>query len=254
LRQIDSFSEADAQIVMRERGFGYLDFADFVRRTGLSKRALIILAEADAIRGFGLDRREGLWAVRRLPDDKPLPLFARLSAPDQGTEQIAPLPSMPLSEHVLTDYQTIRLSLKGYPTQFLRSRLDEEGIISCENVSASADGAFVRCAGIVLVRQRPGEGTAIFITLSDETGICNVVVWARTFERFRKEVMGARLLLVEGKVQKTPDGKVVHLMAENMIDRSADLRLLSGDALRPVAPTHRHPRNVRVLPPSRDFH
>jgi error-prone DNA polymerase len=253
LRQIDSFSEADAQTVMNERGFGYRDFADFARRTGLSKRALIILAEADALRGFGLDRREGLWAVRRLPDDKALPLFARLSAPDQGAETIAPLPQMKLSEHVLTDYQTIRLSLKGYPTEFLRSRLDAEGIVFCGDVGTLADGAFVRCAGIVLVRQRPGEGTAIFITLSDETGICNVVVWERTFERFRKEVMGARLLLVEGKVQKSPEG-VIHLMGERMTDRSADLRLLSGDALPPVPPTHRHPRNVRVLPPSRDFH
>jgi error-prone DNA polymerase len=160
---------------------------------------------------------------------------------------------MALSEHVLTDYQTIRLSLKGYPTQFLRARLDEDGIVSCQDVGTFEDGAFVRCAGIVLVRQRPGEGNAVFITLSDETGICNVVVWGRTFEQFRKEVMGARLLLVEGKVQKSPEG-VIHLMVENMIDRSADLRFLSGDALPLPAPTHRHPRNVRVLPPSRDFH
>jgi error-prone DNA polymerase len=253
LRQIDSFSEADAHIVMDNRGYGYRDFPDFARRTGLSKRALIILAEADALRGFGLDRREGLWAVRRLPDDKALPLFARLSAPDQGAEYIAPLPQMKLSEHVLTDYQTIRLSLKGYPTEFLRSRLGAEGIVSCGDVGTFADGALVRCAGIVLVRQRPGEGTAIFITLSDETGVCNVVVWERNFARFRKEVMGARLLLVEGKVQKSLEG-VVHLMGEHMIDRSLDLRLLSGDALPPTPPTHRHPRNVRVLPPSRDFH
>jgi error-prone DNA polymerase len=254
LRLIDSLSEADGRIVTECRGYGYRDFADFVRRTGLSKRALIILAEADALRGFGFDRREGLWAVRRLPDDKKLPLFDRLSAPDQGLEQIAPLPQMPLSEHVLTDYQTIRLSLKAYPTEFLRSRFDAEGIVSCEKVGAFVDGAFVRCAGIVLVRQRPGEGTTIFLTLSDETGICNVVVWERTFARFRKEVMGARLLLVEGRVQKAEDGNVIHLMAERMIDRSSDLRILSGDALPPMAPTHRHPRNVRVLPPSRDFH
>jgi error-prone DNA polymerase len=111
----------------------------------------------------------------------------------------------------------------------------------------------VRCAGIVLVRQRPGEGTAIFITLSDETGVCNVVIWERMFRQYRKEAMGARLLLAEGRVQKSPEG-VVHLMAEHLIDRSADLRLLSGDAMPPVTPTHRHPRNVRVLPPSRDFH
>ncbi len=160
---------------------------------------------------------------------------------------------MPLSEHVLSDYLTIRLSLKGYPTQFLRPHLAADGIVSCQGVGDLADGAWVRCAGIVLVRQRPGEGNAIFITLSDETGVCNVVVWARTFEHFRKEVMGARLLLVEGRVQKSPEG-VVHLMAENMIDRSADLRQLSGEAVPRHGPAHRHPRNVRVLPPSRDFH
>jgi error-prone DNA polymerase len=253
LRQVDGIKEVEAGAIMENRGHGYRDFADFARRTALPKRALVILAEADAFRGFGLDRREGLWEVRRLPDDKPLPLFARLSAPDQGAETITPLPLIPMSEHVLTDYQTIRLSLKGYPTQFLRAGFAAEGITSCKGVGDLRDGATVRCAGIVLVRQRPGEGTAIFITLSDETGVCNVVMWARMFEQFRKEAMGARLLLAEGKVQKSPEG-VVHLMAEKLVDRSADLRFLSGDAMPPVTPTHRHPRNVRVLPPSRDFH
>jgi len=261
-RQIDGFREDDGHTIMAERGYGYPSFADFARRTGLSKRALIILAEADAFRGFGLDRREGLWAVRRLPDDTPLPLFSyegkRGATPELGAETIAPLPLMPLSEHVLADYQTTRLSLKGYPTQFLRRRFAEEGIVSCKGVGDLADGASVRCAGVVLVRQRPGEGTAIFITLSDETGVCNVVVWERTFAQFRKEVMGSRLLLAEGKVQKSPEG-VVHLMAERLIDRSADLRLLAGEALPAHKPVHTHakgghPRDVRVLPPSRDFH
>jgi len=256
-RQIDGFREDDACTIMNARGYGYRDFAGFARRTGLSKRALVALAEADAFRGFGLDRREGLWAVRRLPDDDPLPLFAFEgqggATPELGAETIAPLPAMPLSEHVLADYQTVRLSLKAYPTQFLRPLFDSEGIASCKGVGELADGASARCAGVVLVRQRPGEGTAIFITLSDETGVCNVVVWARTFALFRKEVMGARLLLVEGKVQKSPEG-VVHLMAERLVDRSADLRLLSGEALPAHKPVHRHPRDVRVLPPSRDFH
>jgi error-prone DNA polymerase len=194
-----------------------------------------------------------LWAVRRLPDDKPLPLFEQRAAPDQGTENIAPLPLMPLSEHVLADYRTIRLSLKAYPTEFLRARFEAEGITSCAHVGDLADGAFVRCAGVVLVRQRPGEGNVIFITLSDESGVCNVVVWARLFEHFRKEVMGARLLLAEGRVQKSPEG-VVHLMAERLVDRSADLAVLSGETLAPVAAGTRHPRTVRILPPSRDFH
>ena len=140
---------------MDNRGYGYRDFADFARRTALPKRALVILAEADAFRGFGLDRREGLWAVRRLPDDKPLPLFARLSAPDQGAEKIAPLPAMPLSEHVLTDYQTIRLSLKGYPTQFLRAALRrgrhrflQRRGRTCATAPRSAAPAWCWCASV----------------------------------------------------------------------------------------------------------
>src|SRR6185369_10539228 len=153
-RQIDGFREADARAVMEARGYGYLGFADFARRTELSKPALVALAEADAFRGFGLDRREGLWAVRCLPDDKPLPLFAyegsRGATPELGAEHIAPLPAMSLSEHVLADYQTIRLSLKAYPTQFLRPLFDSEGIASCKDMTALADGAFVRCAGVVL--------------------------------------------------------------------------------------------------------
>ena len=253
-RQIDGFARTDAEKVTQARTKqDFSDFADFARRTDLPRRALVLLAEADAFRSFGLDRREGLWAVRRLPDDKPLPLFAPRQTPEQGAEQIAPLPAMPLAEHVLADYQTTRLSLKGYPTQFLRPGFAAEGITACADVGKLRDGAAVRCAGVVLVRQRPGEGTAIFITLSDETGVCNVVVWERTFARFRKEVMGARLLLAEGKVQKSPEG-VIHLMAENLVDRSQDLKLLSGEALPRQPGGHRHPRNVRVLPPSRDFH
>jgi error-prone DNA polymerase len=257
LCQIDGLAQQHAEIVMEERGYGYRDFADFARRTALPKRALITLAEADAFRGFGLDRREGLWAVRRLPDDAPLPLFAHEgnggATPELGAEAIAPLPRMPESQEVVADYQTLRLSLKGYPTQFLRPLFDAEQITPCAGLAALKDGARARVAGVVLVRQRPGEGTAIFITLSDETGIANLVVWQSIFARFRKEVMGARLLLAEGKVQKSPEG-VLHLMVENLIDRSPDLSRLYAEEVPLPAPTHRHPRNVRVLPPSRDFH
>jgi error-prone DNA polymerase len=252
-RQIDGLKEEDANTISNERGYGFRSFADFARRTALLKRALVTLAEADAFRSFGLDRREGLWAVRRLPDDDPLPLFAPRAAPELGAESIAPLPCMPLSEHVLADYQITRLSLKGYPTQFLRPGLDAEGIVTCAALKDMKDGAAVRCAGVVLVRQCPGEGTTVFITLSDETGICNVVIWERVFRQFRKEAMGSRLLLAEGVVQKSPEG-VIHLMAHSLIDRSADLKQLSGDAVPRHSAVHRHPRNVRVLPPSRDFH
>jgi error-prone DNA polymerase len=122
-----------------------------------------------------------------------------------------------------------------------------------------------RTAGVVLVRQRPGKGNAIFITLEDETGITNVVLWARLFERYRKEVMGARLLVIEGKVQRSPEG-VVHLMAQKVFDRTRELGRLSetheanitlsraDEFLRPQVTRGCHPREVRILPKSRDFH
>jgi error-prone DNA polymerase len=179
---------------------------------------------------------------------------------------------------VVADYQTIRLSLKGHPMQFLRTRLAQENILACNAVSHARDRQYVRCAGVVLVRQRPGSAKGVvFMTLEDETGIANVVVWPKVMERYRKEVMGARLVLVEGRIQSSPE-KVVHLVAERLVDRSGDLVGLANDALSqkppvPVGPAlveplnddrrdhpeHqaqkiRHPRNVRILPASRDFH
>jgi len=166
---------------------------------------------------------------------------------------------------VLADYQTLRLSLKGYPMQFLRETFAAEKAKSCKAVEASRDGEKVRCAGIVLVRQMPGDAGVVFITLSDETGITNVVVWPRLVKEFRREIMGGRLLLVEGKVQKADN--VVHLVAERIFDRTAELGQLVEDDIRPFqgrredlayqrpdSRSPRHPRNVRVLPKSRDFH
>ena len=258
-RQIDGFRQADADTIMQVRSQSdFRDFADFARRTALSRRALVTLAEADAFRNFGLNRREGLWAVRRLPDDAPLPLFAHEgnkggATPEMGAEEIAPLPVMPQSQQVVADYQTLRLSLKGYPTQFLRARFDAQGITPCGGLKDLKDGAAARVAGVVLVRQRPGDGKTCFVTLSDETGVANLVIWERTFPLYRKEIMGARLLLAQGKLQKSPEG-VLHLMVEHLVDRSADLHHLYADEPSLPAPSHRHPRNVRILPPSRDFH
>jgi error-prone DNA polymerase len=147
----------------------------------------------------------------------------------------------------------------------LRPIFAADGIATTAETSARPDGRWTRTAGVVLVRQRPGNGKAIFITLEDETGITNVVLWARTFERFRRDVMAARLLLVEGRVQRSPEG-VTHLMAERVVDRTAELKRLSEDHqatvtlsradefLHPQIPRGGHPRNVRILPRSRDFH
>jgi len=139
--------------------------------------------------------------------------------------------------------------------------------MTCRQVAEAKDGRRVTCAGIVLVRQMPGTAGVVFVTLSDETGICNVVVWPSLYERFRTAVVGARLMLVEGKIQRSPEG-VVHLVAERIIDRTSELRRLSEDQVplpghydeivyqRPDsrAPIHRHPRDVKILPNSRDFH
>ncbi|MEJ0028057.1 MAG: error-prone DNA polymerase [Rhizomicrobium sp.] len=264
-RQIGGFREDWARAIVENRGYGYRCFAEFVRRSELPKKALMVLAEADGLRSFGMDRREALWAVRRIPDHHTLPLFEAQRLKELPAEAIAPLPVMPLSEHVLADYQTLRLSLKGYPMQFLREMFAGEKVKSCAEVEATDDGVRVRGAGVVLVRQMPGEAGVVFITLSDETGITNVVVWPRVFETFRREVMGARLLLIEGRVQKADN--VVHLVAERILDRSQDLERLSEDTLRPFqgrlediayqrpdSRSPRHPRNVRILPKSRDFH
>jgi error-prone DNA polymerase len=296
-RQIDGFRWADPdeeflrqkggkpkaedwteRIVAARQRRPFTSLEDFARDTALPKRALILLADADAFRSIGLDRRAALWAVRRLPDDVPLPLFEIATAREQPDENTQPLPLMPLPEQVVADYQTIRLSLKGHPMEFLRPMFARENVIACESVCHDRDKQYVRCAGVVLVRQRPGSAKGVvFMTLEDETGIANIVVWPKVMERFRKEVMGARLVLVEGRIQSSPE-KVVHLVAERLFDRSRDLVNLANDALSRkhavppgpalVEPLHddrrqhpdnpaqkiRHPRNVRILPQSRDFH
>ena len=265
LRQIDGFREEWGLAIEAARGAGFCGVEELMRRANLPARAMRLLADADAFRSIGLDRREALWAVRRLPDDEALPLFATAGAQELGTEPDASLPVMALQEHVVADYQTARLSLKGHPMGLLRPLFHSQRISSSAETDARPDAAFVRTAGIVLVRQRPGNGKAIFITLEDETGVTNVVLWARLFERYRREVMGARLLLVEGRVQKSPEG-VTHLMAQRVFDRTADLLSLSDthraeivltradEILHPQIPRGRHPRNVRILPKSRDFH
>ena len=270
-RQIDGFREEWAKRLIDARGQGlFTGLEDLARRAGLPARALRLLADADACRSLGHDRRTALWEARRTPSDE-LPLFAAARAHDQqvrelGNEPDAKLPAMPLAEEVAADYQVTRLSLKGHPMQFLRPVFDAEGVLSCAQASAAKNGALVRTAGVVLVRQRPGKGNAVFITIEDETGITNILLWARLFEMQRRPVMASRLMLVEGEVQRSREG-VVHLMASRVHDRTAELSRLS-DVHRPnitlsradefIHPQHprtsSHPRNVRILPKSRDFH
>jgi error-prone DNA polymerase len=267
LRQVDGFRKDWADRIFDARPFTSIE--GLARDAMLPGRALRLLADADALRSLALDRRAGLWEVRRTHGDT-LPLFAAADARELAAEPEANLPVMPMSEHVAADYQTIRLSLKGHPMAFLREMFGAEKILTCAATSAAKNGARVKTAGVVLVRQRPGKGNAIFVTIEDETGVTNIVIWARLFELQRREVMAARLMVVEGELQRSPEG-VVHLMASRIYDRTGELKRLSDthDA-NPVLsradifehPLHRphndergsHPRDARILPKSRDFH
>jgi error-prone DNA polymerase len=273
-RQIDGFRQEWGEAIMQARaaplaGDPAQKIEALARAANLPSRALRLLADADAFRAFGYDRRQALWEVRRTPTDA-LPLFAAADARELGQEEDPGLPEMPLSEHVAADYQTTRLSLKAHPMSFLRPLFAAEGVMSSKQVQAAKDGTRAKVAGVVLVRQRPGEGKAIFVTLEDETGITNALLWARDFEKYRRPVMAARLMEVHGVIQKSEEG-VVHLMGAHVVDRTAELGRLSEDhptrtqlsradvfehpqPPRDKVPRGSHPRNVRILPASRDFH
>jgi error-prone DNA polymerase len=257
-RQVDGFREHWTRELISRRGNGYGAVDDVAKRAKLSKAALIILAEADSFQSISMDRREILWAVRRIPDDDELPLFAATRANELPEENIAPLPAMPLSEHVLADYQMLRLSLRAHLMHFLRDMFRDEGVFDCAEITSARDGLRAACAGIVLTRQMPGSAGVVFVTLSDEAGVTNVVIWPKLMTQFRREIMGARLMLVEGRVQRSEEG-VVHLIAERVFDRSYELQRLTEDvteapSYEPQAARGYHPRNLRAVPKSRDFH
>ena len=264
-RQIDGFREDWADMIAGARQTPFTSAEDFIRRTALPPAALRKLADADAFGSLGAPRRDALWAVRRAPPGQ-LPLFAYADASELAREPDAALPAMPLSEEVVADYQMTRLSLKGHPMQFLRAALTDERVISCAVANDMPDGRKVRVAGVVLIRQRPGKGNAVFITIEDETGIVNALLWARDMEAQRRAVMASRLMLIEGEIQRSAEG-VVHLMAKRVVDRTAMLGQLTEGRLAlpplahadevnrpPIPDNRRHPRNARILPKSRDFH
>jgi error-prone DNA polymerase len=230
-----------------------------------SVAALEKLASADAFRSQGLDRRQALWNVKGLAKSKPLPLFDFAGVEQQGTEDKVQLPEMPLSEHVVNDYQTIHLSLKAHPMEFLRERCTKERVTDNEKLKSFRNNQAVAVAGVVLVRQRPGSAKGVvFVTLEDEFSVCNVVIWPQVLETHRSIVMGARLMLIRGRVQKS--GGVLHVVADKVEDKTGWLSTLMedggtfnnitarADEVKKPVPTARHPRQVRVMPKSRDFH
>ena len=283
LRQIDGFREAWAEQILAARPFKTIE--ELAHKANLPARALRLLADADACRSLGLDRRQALWEVRRTPVNT-LPLFEAAQAKELGQEADAHLPAMTKGEHVVADYQSVRLSLKGHPMEFLRERFRAMGVLSCAELARAKNGSHAKVAGVVLIRQRPGKGNAVFITLEDESGVANLLLWASRFEKMRRPVMAARLMLATGEVQRSVEG-VTHLMTSRIEDYTfmlddisdrdrPDMPMSRADEVKrpiyrnedrwaarrdeqtagpqPAYPRHGHPRNVRILPTSRDFH
>jgi error-prone DNA polymerase len=236
-------------------------------RGGVPVHAIERLAAADAFRSMSLDRRAALWDSRALRQAPDLPLFAYAEARDEGAEgDPAQFPAMPLSEHVVTDYQTVRLSLKAHPMCFLREHYAKAKFVTADRLHAIRDGKRLSMAGLVLIRQRPGSAKGVcFITLEDETGIANLVVWPDVFDKQRKIVMSARLMAVHGIVQKDAAAGVIHVVARQLEDHTHMLGHLSDECMPSTlnqgdgagswrTPAARHPRDVEIIPKSRDFH
>jgi error-prone DNA polymerase len=269
LRQIDGLPEhaAAALVSARESGGAYRDIADLRARGGLSPAHIERLASADAFTSLGLSRRQALWDARSLIAAPDLPLFRAMGVREEGAERAAVrLPAMPLSEEVVADYQTTRLSLKAHPMAFLRADLAARGFVRAADLRSRKFRSMVQVAGVVLIRQRPGSAKGVtFITLEDETGVVNLVVWPDLKERLRKVVMGARLMEVRGRVEY--DDEVIHVIAAHLTDATPALHALSDDLLdaplaradevnrpMPERGPGRHPRDARIIPKSRDFH
>ena len=251
-RQIKGFALADADRLVAARSKGYADSDDLWRRSGLGPAALERLAEADAFRSMGLDRRQALWALKGL-DSAPLPLFAEKPSPPRRGEReenfdeaALLLPPMSLGEHVVEDYARLGLSLKRHPLAFLREGLAREGRVAAAQLAHLPKESRVGVAGLVLIRQRPGSANGVvFVTIEDETGVANLIVWPPILERFRRAVLGASLLACHGRLQR--EEGVIHVVAERLEDLSARLNTLREAAPRsPLA-------KPDLVAPSRDF-
>ncbi|QKD00988.1 error-prone DNA polymerase [Mesorhizobium loti] len=226
-RQIKGLAEKRMEAFVARRGDGYASVRDVWLRSGLDVDEIERLAQADAFRSIGLDRRAALWDVRALgarSAAEKLPLFDQPALRLRELEPETKLPKMPLGEHVIHDYRSLGLSLKAHPVAFLRERLDRAGVTPNANLPSVRDGRRVSVAGLVLVRQRPGKGNAIFLTLEDDKAVANVIFWERTFTRFRPIVMGARFVKVTGKLQS--ESGVVHIVAEKIEDLTPWLTVL----------------------------
>jgi error-prone DNA polymerase len=217
MRQVKGLSnEHGAQIAAAARDAPFASIDDVWTRSAVPAAALEKLADADAFQALGLDRRQALWKIRGLGGGKPLPLFAFAEA--RGQEPEVTLTPLTAGREVVEDYRAVQLSLRDHPVTFIRPELDRRGIFPCGALKEMKDGAKVRVAGIVLVRQRPGKGNVTFITLEDESGIANAIAWQRIFEAHRPIILASAMIAVHGKLQK--EGKVIHVVSERIEDLS----------------------------------
>ena len=243
LRQIRGLKEEDAKRVTAGRllaenpasshAADYHSPIDLWQRTSISPTVLTRLASADAFTSMGLNRRQAAWAVRAMSESGPLPLFESAER-DRSSHPEPALPAISVGEQVAADYRTTGLSLKHHPVALLRRRLDDRGVLPARELDGLNDGDRAVVAGIVLTRQRPGKGIVMFVTLEDETGTANLVVFPSIYENQRRDTLTARLMMCRGKVQKV-DG-VIHVIAERLTSLNGWLEGLGRGEARDTPP------------------
>ncbi len=230
LRMAKGLAKLSAQEIIGRRAAGYRSVRDLWQRTRTPVAALERLAEADAFQALGLDRRQALWAIRGLSDSR-LPLFDRLEA-EPDTEPAVALAAMTAGRQVVEDYRSTGLSLRRHPVSFLRDDLTASGIVRCADLVTVRDGKRLEVAGIILVRQRPGSAKGVlFVTIEDETGHANLILWPSVFEAQRRLVLSASMIACRGRLQR--EQAVIHVIAEELTDLSD---LLRGVGARDDAP------------------
>jgi error-prone DNA polymerase len=210
-----------AKIIAARAERPFMGIEDVWRRSGMPVAALEKLADADAFVSLGLSRRAALWQVRGLRD-APLPLFAATDRLEESREPAVSLPAMAEGREVVEDYRSIQLSLRAHPLTFLRPDLERRGIVRCADLARIKDGRKVEVAGIILVRQRPGSTNVTFITIEDETGIANAILWQRVFQAQRRIVLSSAMINVKGTVQR--EGGVIHIITDRIEDYTPLLR------------------------------
>jgi error-prone DNA polymerase len=220
-------NSAAAAIVAARADKSFASIDDLWRRADVPVAALVQIAEADAFRpSLGQARRDALWAIKALRDE-PLPLFASASASAGETvpeidEPVVALRPMTTGGEVVEDYGHVGLSLRNHPVFFLRAELRRQRIVTCAEAMQTRDGRWVEVAGLVLMRQRPGTAKGVmFVTIEDETGIANLIVWPSIYEKQRRIILSAGMLGVRGRVQR--EGEIVHIIAHWLTDMSGSL-------------------------------